>query len=158
MIKSKIKIFIICTCLFFASCATRQPVRISPDDVSTSDSSQTDANEQGETSYPPEPEKTTQRPSPRDQAGKKLMEQGMTFLDENRPDESISSLERAITISPGRGESYYYLAEAWYMKGNYSQAKEYNSLAAIYLKDDDRWMDRIEEQKIRIEENDTDIQ
>ena len=143
---------IIFTCLFFVSCAARQPVKIPPDDESTLESSQTGLTYEDETLYPPEPEEDIQVPSPRDLASQKLMEQAMDFLDENRPDESIRSLEKAEKIAPGRGENYYYRAEAWYMKGNLSQAREYNSLAAIYLKDDPKWMNLIEEQKRRIEQ------
>lgn len=146
-----IKILIPCVFLVLAGCAGRQPVRIPPDDVSVSDHSQPLTEEKGETSYPPEPEETVKHPTARDQASLNLMEQAMNFLDANKPDESIRTLEKAVTISPGRGESYYYLAEAWLMKGNYSQAREYNSLAAIYLKEDARWMNLIEEQKRRID-------
>ncbi len=150
--KYVIKILIPCIFIILAGCAGRQPVRIPPDDVSEPESPSPLIRDEGETSYPPEPEEPVRRPTPRDQASLNLMDKAMVFLDENRPDESIRTLEKAVTISPGRGENYYYLAEAWLMKGNYSQAKEYNSLAAIYLKDDARWMDRVEEQKIRIEE------
>ena len=151
MQKYIIKILIPCVFFILAGCAGREPIRIPPDDVSVPDSSLPLIEEKGETSYPPEPEETIKRPTPRDQASLNLMEQAVNFLDENKPDESIRTLEKAVTISPGRGESYYYLAEAWLMKGNYSQAREYNSLAAIYLKDDARWMNQIEEQKRRID-------
>ena len=146
------RLLIIYTCLFFAGCAARQPVKIPPDDESAPVSSQSNVMEEDEKMYPPEPEKIIKVPSPRDQASRSLMEQAVMFLDENKPDESIRSLEKAVTIAPGMGENYYYLAEAWYMKGNLSQAREYNSLAAIYLKDDAGWMDQVEEQKRRIEE------
>lgn len=148
------KSLIICICLFLAGCAARKPIKTPTDDDSTLESSQTNIVEEDGILYPPEPEEIIQAPSPRDNASRNLMEQAVMFLDDNKPDESIRSLERAVNISPGRGENYYYLAEAWYMKGNFSQAREYNVLAAIYLKDDTRWMDLVEEQKRRIEEND----
>lgn len=145
------KLLIICICLFVVSCASRKPVKVPPDDEPAPVSSQSNVMEEDEAMYPPEPEETIQPPTPRDLASHRLMEQAMVFLDNNKPDESIRSLEKAVTIAPGRGENYYYLAEAWYMKGNLSQAREYNSLAAIYLKDDMEWMERIEEQKVRID-------
>jgi len=114
------------------------------------ESSETNVVKEDDKSYPPEPEEDIQAPDPRDLASRNLMEQAIMFLDRNKPDESIRSLEKAVSISPGRGENYYYLAEAWYIKGNLDQAREYNSLAAIYLKSDTRWMERIEEQKGRI--------
>lgn len=144
------KILIICACLFFSGCAVKQPQKIYPPDESTLESSQTGALEKDKM-LPPEPEENIPTPSPRDQASLSLMNQARIYLDEDKPDESIRSLEKAITISPGKGENYYYLAEAWFMKGNLSQAKEYNSLAAIYLKDDADWMERVEEQKSRID-------
>ncbi len=149
-----IKISIPCICLILSGCAARQPVKIPPDDETVLESSQADIVEEGETLYPTEPEEDIQRPTPRDMASQNLMEQALMFLDQNKPDESIRHLERALGISPGRGENYYYLAEAWYMKGNLTQAREYNSLAAIYLKDDARWMERVEEQKRRIDDQD----
>ena len=147
-----IKILVPCICLGLVGCAARQPVRIPPDDDSALEYSQTGIPEEEGTLYPPEPEETIQRPSPRDLASRNLMEQALILLEDNRPDESIRNLEKAVTVSPASGENYYYLAEAWYMKGNLAQAGEYNSLAAIYLKDDIRWMGRVEEQKRRIED------
>ena len=145
------KIILIWACLFLVSCAARQPIYIPPDDVSVPESSKNDVPEEDETMYPPEPEIKIQRPSPRELASRNLMDQAVMMLEDNKPDESIRTLERAMNISPG-GEKYYYLAEAWYMKGNLGQAKENNSLAAIYLKDDPKWMNLVEEQKRRIEE------
>jgi tetratricopeptide (TPR) repeat protein len=142
------KIFIILTCLFFSGCAVKQPQKIFPSGESTLESSQTSVMEE-DMMLAPEPEETFPTPSPRDLANQNLVNQAKAFLDENKPDESIRSLEQAIHISP-RGENYYYLAEAWYMKGNLSQAREYNSLAAIYFKDDADWMERVEEQRDRI--------
>jgi tetratricopeptide (TPR) repeat protein len=146
------KILIICACLFLVSCAARQPIMIPPDE-SVPESSRNDVTEEDSTVYPPEPEEAIPAPSPRDLAGRNLMDQAVKLLDDNKPDESIRTLERAINISPGRGEIRYYLAEAWYMKGNLAQARENNSLAAIYLKDDPKWMNLIEEQKRRIEDS-----
>ena len=145
------KFFIIIICLFFVSCAARQPIKMPADDESTLEPSESSVLEEDETLYPPEPEEDIQVPSPRDQASLELTEKAIMLLDENKPDESIRSLDKARIISPGRGENYYYLAEAWYMKGDLSQAKEYNSLASIYLKDDADWMVRVNEQKVRIE-------
>lgn len=158
MSNHQIKLLIIFICITLTGCAGRKPIKIPPDEVSSPEPSPAVIEKEGETKYPPAPEETIKRPSPRDLASRNLMEQGVTFLDAHNPDESIRSLEKAVTISPRIGENYYYLAEAWYMKGNLSQAKEYNSLAAIYLKDDPDWMDRIEEQKVRIEETGEGIQ
>ena len=148
----KKRLLIIYIFLFFAGCAGKQSVTITPVDESLPDTIPSIIEEE-ELLYPPKPEESIPSPSPRDLASQNLMDQAILFLEDHKPDESIRSLERAVTISPGRGENYYYLAEAWYMKGNLSQAREYNSLAAIYLKDDTSWMVRIEEQKRRIEDS-----
>jgi tetratricopeptide (TPR) repeat protein len=145
------KIITVCICLFLVSCASRQPVKIPPDGRNGLESSETGTMEEDDTLSSPEPEKPLQSPDPRDLASQKLMEQAVVSLEDNNPDESISTLERAVHISPGRGENYYYLAEAWYMKGNYAQARENNSRAAICLREDAKWMNLIEEQKRRID-------
>ena len=158
------KSLIILSCLLLVSCAARKApqssreivshageMQVPPSDEAASESSESGVREKNETLYPPGPEETVRPPTPRENASLRLIEQARMFLDENKPDESIRSLEKAVTISPGRGENYYYLAEAWYMKGNTAQASEYNALAAIYLKDDTGWMIRVEEQKERID-------
>ena len=68
--------------------------------------------------------------SPRALASLELSSQAQSLIEENRLDEAIRILERAVNLHPGSGENYYYLAEAWRRKGNSSQASEYNNLAA----------------------------
>jgi len=53
-------------------------------------------------------------------------------------------------VNPSNGQNYYYLAEAWLTKGNLSQAREFNRLAAMYLRDDPDWMNRVRAQQERI--------
>jgi tetratricopeptide (TPR) repeat protein len=77
-------------------------------------------------------------------------QQGQVHLKNNKPDEAIRVLERAVNLNPRNGENYFYLAEAWIMKGNASQAKEFNHLAEIYMKTDPEWMGRVQSQKDRI--------
>lgn len=69
----------------------------------------------------------------------------------NRPDEAIRTLERSINLNPGNGTNYYYLAEAWLLKKDISQAAEFNRLAWIYLKDLPEWRRRLADQTDRIE-------
>jgi len=77
-------------------------------------------------------------------------EQGQAYLKNKKPDEAIRVLERAVNLNPRNGENYYYLAEAWLMKGNAAQAGEFNHLAGMYLKTDPQWTDRVQSQKERI--------
>ena len=94
---------------------------------------------------PPEPKK------PRELASLQLIDQAKALLDQNRPDDAIRLLERAINLHPQNGETYFYLAEAWLKKGNIPQAREFHSLAGIYLKKDRQWSSRMASQKIRID-------
>jgi predicted Zn-dependent protease len=78
-------------------------------------------------------------------------EQGRMLLEDGRLADVIRVLERALGRNPSNGQNYYYLSEAWLMKGNTKQAAEFNRLASIYLKGDSNWMPRVVEQKERIE-------
>jgi predicted Zn-dependent protease len=97
-------------------------------------------------------EGTEKAVSPRVLAALQLTEQGRIFLENNQPDDAIGILERALNLNPDNGRNYYYLAEAWLMKGNIDQAAEFNRLAEIYLKDDSEWLNRVILQSERIKE------
>ena len=71
-------------------------------------------------------------------------------MESGNPDDAISMLERAVSLNPGNGVNYYYLSEAWLMKGDTVQAEEFNRLAFIYLREDSEWMAQVTEQKERI--------
>lgn len=79
-----------------------------------------------------------------------LSEKGQSYLRDGKPDEAIRVLERAVNLHPGNGENYYFLAEAWLLKGNAAQAKEFNHLAAIHTATDPEWIGRIQAQTVRI--------
>lgn len=72
------------------------------------------------------------------------------LLESGRVDHAISTLERAMNVNPSNGQTYYYLAEAWIKKGNLSQAREFNRLAAMYLREKPEWTRRVEDQQERI--------
>jgi tetratricopeptide (TPR) repeat protein len=91
------------------------------------------------------------RPNPRAVAALQLREQARTLLLKNQPDDAIRVLEQAVNLNPTAGQNYYYLSEAWLMKRNPGQAREYNSLAASYLQNDPEWKGRVQEQRERIE-------
>jgi len=88
--------------------------------------------------------------SPRALASLRLTEQARMLLDSGKPDDAITTLERAVNLNPSNGQNYYYLAEAWLGKGNPNQAREFNRLAAIYLRDQPDWMDRVKAQEEKI--------
>ncbi len=93
---------------------------------------------------------TPQR-SPREKAALQLTQEGRQLLDEDQPDQAIRSLEQAISLNPDNGPCYYYLAEAWLQKGNFSEARQFNSLAENYLKKDKAWSARLARQADKID-------
>jgi len=76
---------------------------------------------------------------PREKASFQLTEEGRQLLEEDKPDQAIRLLEQAISLNPDNGQCYYYLAEAWLQKGNLTQARQFNSLAKNYLKNEKGW-------------------
>lgn len=97
-------------------------------------------------------EKQAAGESPRVAASLQLTEQGRRLVEDRQPDKAIRVLEQALSLYPDNGRSYYYLAEAWLIKGFAGQAKAFNLLAEIHLKDDDRWLIRVAKQADRIAE------
>ena len=88
--------------------------------------------------------------SPRALASLHLTEQARILLESGKVDDAIATLERAINVNPSNGQNYYYLAEAWLKMGNPSQAREFNRLAAMYLRDEPGWISLVNDQKERI--------
>jgi tetratricopeptide (TPR) repeat protein len=107
--------------------------------------------------YPSEEDRITvheesAKENPRAVASLQLTDQGRRLLADKQPDKAIRVLEQAVSLHPTNGQNYYYLAEAWLMKGFADQAKEFNQLAEIHLKEDSRWMIRVGKQADRIAE------
>jgi tetratricopeptide (TPR) repeat protein len=129
-------------CLALSACAI---VPQSPSSPSPSPSSSPTTTVQKKEQTPP-----PQDNSPRAVASLRLTEQARVLLETEKVDDAITTLERAMNVNPSNGQNYYYLAEAWLKKGNPSQAREFNRLAAMYLKDDPNWMSRVNDQQERI--------
>jgi tetratricopeptide (TPR) repeat protein len=83
-------------------------------------------------------------------AAEALVDQGRQLLAQGAPDAAIRVLERSVALDSNSGQNYYYLAEAWLMKQNAHQAREFNRLAEIYLGRDPDWKNRIGRQSDRI--------
>lgn len=98
------------------------------------------------------PSEATPEENPRVAASLQLTDQGRRLLEDRQPDKAIRILEQAVSLYPTNGQSYYYLSEAWLMKGFAAQAKEFNLLAEIHLKEDPEWMIRVAKQADRIAE------
>ncbi len=90
--------------------------------------------------------------NPRAAASLQLTNQGRRLLADHQPDKAIRALEQAVSLNPLNGRNYYFISEAWLMKGDTRQAKEFNQLAAIHLRDDSEWMIRVGQQADRIAE------
>jgi hypothetical protein len=93
----------------------------------------------------------TERQAPRATASLRLTEQARLLIESKKPDDAISILEKAVNIDANNGQNYYLLAEAWLMKGNHKQAKEFNRIAGMYLNDDAGWAQKVQQQKERID-------
>ena len=134
----------------FMGCTTTSP-RAVPPPYSPFPSPPPSAPSKPETAVIPEERKEPEeRPGPRAVASLQMTEQGRELIERNKVDDAIAVLERAVSLNPGNGQNYYYLAEAWLQKRNISQAGEFNSLAGTYLEGDQTWMLKVEEQKKRI--------
>ena len=91
--------------------------------------------------------------NPRVVAALQLTDQGRRLIEDRQPDKAIRILEQAVSLNSTNGQAYYYLSEAWLMKGSAAQAKEFNHLAEIHLKEDSEWMIRVAQQADRIAES-----
>ncbi len=86
-------------------------------------------------------------PSPGAMASLNLRQQAVGLIESGRLEEAIRILERAVNLAPSDGINYYYLAEAWRLKGNTARALEFNRLGRLYLDDSHVWQERIKRQR-----------
>ena len=89
-------------------------------------------------------------PSPRALASLELTDQGRRHIEAGDADSAIRVLEQAISLHPGNGQNYYYLAEAWLIKGFTREARQFNRLAESHLTDDRHWEKQVTLQAERI--------
>jgi len=87
----------------------------------------------------------------RTKAAGEFRQRACKLLENQKSDDAINLLERAISLDPKEGQNYYHLSRAWQMKGNTNQALEFNNLAGIYLGGSDEWHQKVEDQKKNIE-------
>ena len=96
-----------------------------------------------------EPAETAQ-PSPRALASLKLTDQGRRLIEAGKTDNAIQVLEQAISLNPNNGQNYYYLSEAWLLKGFAAEARPFNRLAESHLAGDKEWEKLVTRQAERI--------
>ena len=99
------------------------------------------------------PTESIRTPPPRSQASLRLTERARQLIAARKADEAIRTLEKALNIDPQNGRCYYYLAEAWLLKGDSARAAQFNRLAATHLKNDRSWGPKVNIQKQRIQNN-----
>lgn len=92
----------------------------------------------------------SEQPSPRVLASLKLTDQGRRRIDAGQADNAIRVLEQAISLNPNNGQNYYYLSEAWLMKGFTAKARQFNHLAESHLAADNDWEKLVARQARRI--------
>jgi len=90
------------------------------------------------------------KPTPRQTAALQLTEQGRRHLADREADEAIRVLEQAVNLDPANGRNYFYLCEAFLLKGNRRQAAEFHRLARLYLDNDPAWAKRLADQADRL--------
>ena len=108
---------------------------------------------------PPSGEQTTTtRPTPREDAARQrlqaaaaLTDQGRALMADGQIDPAMRLFEQALSLAPRYGPGYYYLAEAWLSKNNFSQARAFHHQAALYLEDNSVWEGRVVRQRRRID-------
>ena len=87
----------------------------------------------------------------REQAAAALTERGRTLMADGQIDPAMRLFEQALSLAPRYGPGYYYLAEAWLAKNNFSHAQAFHHQAALYLEDNSVWQRRVVRQRRRID-------
>jgi len=134
-------IYITAFCLLsigLAGCVKERPVE------------ETDAAREGIAREERQETEETARPSPRALASLKLTDQGRRLVEAGKTDNAIRVLEQAISLNPSNGQNYYYLSEAWLMKGFAAEARPFNRLAESHLTGDKDWEKLVTRQAERI--------
>ena len=90
------------------------------------------------------------QPSPRVLASLKLTDQGRRYVVAGDADRAIRVLEQAISLNSNNGQNYYYLSEAWLLKGFAAEARQFNGLAESHLTGDKDWEKLVTRQAERI--------
>ncbi len=72
-------------------------------------------------------------------------------MADDQIDPAMRLFEQALSLAPRYGPGYYYLAEAWLIRNNWSQAREFHRQAALYLEVDGAWQARVAQQRRRID-------
>jgi tetratricopeptide (TPR) repeat protein len=103
----------------------------------------------GEAAAPPRPHESAALK--RQQAAAALTDRGRVLMADGQIDPAMRLFEQALSLAPQYGPGFYFLAEAWLAKNNWSQAREFHHQAARYLRTDGDWEARVAQQRRRVD-------
>ena len=87
----------------------------------------------------------------RRQAAAALTDRGRMLMAAGQVDPAMRLFEQALSLAPRYGPGYFYLADAWLLKNNWDQAREFHRQAVLYLPADTAWQRRVDTQRRRID-------
>ena len=87
----------------------------------------------------------------RRQAAAALTDRGRVLMADGQVDPAMRLFEQALSLAPRYGPGYFYLADAWLLKNNWLQAREFHRQAVLYLEADTKWQRRVDAQRRRID-------
>ncbi len=87
----------------------------------------------------------------RRQAAAALTDRGRVLMADGQVDPAMRLFEQALSLAPRYGPGYFYLADAWLLKDNWLQAREFHRQAVLYLQSDTAWQKRVDAQRRRID-------
>lgn len=87
----------------------------------------------------------------RRQAAAALTDRGRKLMAAGQVDPAMRLFDQALSLAPRYGPGYFYLADAWLLKNNWHQAREFHRQAVLYLPADTTWQKRVDIQRRRID-------
>ncbi len=87
----------------------------------------------------------------RRQAAAALTDRGRVLMADGQVDPAMRLFEQALSLAPRYGPGYFYLADAWLLKNNWFQAREFHRQAVLYLETNAAWQRRVDAQRRRID-------
>ncbi len=114
---------------FFSGCAALRPEKIQHDELPVPEKIE-------------QPDENIAAGNSRINASQSLIREGYMLLCKKDYNGAIRLLEKAVGINPSDGPGYFYLSEAWIEKKNFKLAFQFNRLALIYLRNNEKWTER----------------
>ncbi|MDO8643916.1 MAG: tetratricopeptide repeat protein [bacterium] len=90
--------------------------------------------------------------TPKREASQKIVRLGENYLESNELDKAIQTFQEAINVDFENGIAYYFLAKAFYQKGDFDDALGVLDRAQSLLVDDEEWLNEVFRLRLLIEE------